>query len=115
MTDTRKNAIAACQTCHLLCQETLAYHGDETGGRQLSPQHIKRLMACIEICQTTANLLAIRAPLIDQLCEICAHICEQCASSCRAVECDEMRQCANAAGHCASACYEASNHIKKAA
>ncbi len=115
MSDTRKNAISACQSCHLVCQEALAYHGDETGGRQLSSQHIKRLMSCIEICQTTANMLMIRAPLTDRLCEICAHICEQCATSCRAIECDSMKQCAKEAGDCAKACYEAGNHIKHAA
>lgn len=115
MSDVRKNAIKACQDCHLICQETLAYHGDETGGKQLSPQHIKRLMACIEVCQTTANMLVIRAPLVDQLCDICAHICEQCATSCRTIECDAMKECADAAAQCAKACYEAGSHIKRAA
>ncbi len=115
MIDTRQNAIDACQECHLLCQELLAYHGDETGGKQLSSQHIKRLVACIEMCQTTANLLTIRAPLIDQLCEITAHICEQCATSCRSIECEAMKKCANICSQCAGACYEASSRIKKAA
>lgn len=115
MNDTRKKAINACTSCHLACQETLAYHGDQTGGKQLSPQHIKRLMACIEICRTTANLLVIRAPLSDQICEICAHICEQCATSCHAIECDGMKECYETCKNCAAACFEESAHIKKAA
>lgn len=115
MKDTRKNAIESCIACHLSCQETLAYHGDQMGGKQLSPQHIKRLMSCIEICQTTANLLTIRAPLIDQVCEICAHMCEQCATSCRAIDCDAMKKCADLCGRCAGACLEESAHVKKAA
>ncbi len=115
MTDTRKNAIDACHGCHQACLETLAYHGHETGGRQLSHQHIKRLMACIELCQTTANMLVIRAPLVEQLCEICAHVCEQCATSCRAIDLKSMKDCASACDHCASACFEESAHLKKAA
>lgn len=115
MTDKHKQAIDACLACHITCQEMLAYHGDETGGRQLSSQHIKRLMACIEICQTTANLLAIRAPLSEQLCEICAHICEQCATSCAAIENKAMHKCADVCRDCSRACYEASHSMKKVA
>lgn len=115
MTDKHKQAIESCHTCHITCQEMLAYHGDETGGRQLSSQHIKRLMACIEICQTTANLLAIRAPLSEQLCEICAHICEQCATSCAAIENKAMHKCADICRDCSRACYEASHSMKKVA
>ena len=115
MTDTRKIAIEECMSCHRTCLETLAYHGDTMGGSQLSPQHIKRLMACIEMCRTTADMLAIRAPFSDQISEICAHICEQCATSCRAIECDAMKKCADSCGRCARACFEESAHIKKAA
>lgn len=115
MTDTRKQAIDACQECHLICQEMLAYHGDEMGGKQLSSQHIKRLMATIEICQVTANMLTIRAPLIDELCEICAQICEQCATSCGAIENDAMKRCEEACKRAIKACYAESNHIKQAA
>jgi hypothetical protein len=99
--DTRTTAITACQECHLICQEALAYHGDEKGGKQLSSQHIKRLMAAIELCQVTADMLAIRAPLIDQLCELTARVLEQCATS--------------GCQRCIHALYAASNHIKQAA
>lgn len=108
-------AIIACQDCHLICREALALHGDEAGGSQLSPRHIKRVMACIEICQTTANLLVIRAPMSDQLCELCAHLCEQCATSCRAIDLDIMKRCVAACQRCARACYDASYQIKQAA
>lgn len=115
MVDLRKDAIKACMDCHLVCQEVLAYHGDRGGGTQLSSQHIKRLMACIEICQTTANLLTIRAPLTDQLAELCAHICEQCATSCKASGHEALQRCVAACQVCARACFEESHHIKKAA
>ncbi len=115
MSNERKTAIAACQECHMICQEMLAYHGDESGGKQLSSGHIKRLMATIEICQVTANLLTIRAPLIDQLCDICAHICEQCATSCRAIDNEAMQRCAEICKRCAQSCYAESSHVKQVA
>lgn len=111
----RTDAITTCQECHLICQESLAFHGDEEGGKQLSSQHIKRMMACIELCQTTANMLAIHAPLLDQICELCARICEQCATSCDAKEHESMKQCASACQRCAKALLDESHHIKQAA
>lgn len=115
MYNTHSEAIAACQECHLTCQEMLAYHGDESGGKQLSSQHIRRLIAAIEICQVTANLLMIRAPLIDSLCEICAHICEQCAVSCGAIDNEGMQRCAKACRYAMHACYAESNYMRQAA
>lgn len=110
-----REAIAVCYECHLICQETLAYHGDESGGKQLSPQHIKRMMACSEFCQTTANMLSIRAPLLDRICELCASICEQCATSCEAKEYEAMKQCASACQRCAKVLLDESYHIKQVA
>ena len=115
MTNIHQEAIAACQECHMTCQDALAYHGDEGGGKQLSSQHLKRLMAAIELCQTTSNLLAIRAPMVDQLCELCAHICEQCATSCIAIDIEAMKRCAVVCQHCAKALWDESHHIKQVA
>lgn len=115
MSHTREDAIAACHECHIACQEALAYHGDEKGGTQLSHQHIKRLMAAIALTQTTADMLVIRAPLIDQLCELTARVLEQCATSCDAIHIDAMRRATSACQRCIHALYEASNHIKQAA
>lgn len=113
--NTREEALAACHECHMMCHEALAYHGDETGGTQLSHRHIKRLMAAIELTQTTANMLAIRAPLADQLCELTARVCEQCATSCDAIHTESMKRCTSACQRCIRALYEESNHIKQAA
>lgn len=113
--DTRTAAITACQECHVACQEALAYHGDEKGGTQLSHQHIKRLMAAIELCQTTANMLIIRAPLMDQFCELTARVLEQCATSCDAIHIEAMKRATASCQRCIHALYEASNHIKQAA
>jgi hypothetical protein len=113
--NSHKEAIAACMECHITCQAALAFHGDEEGGKQLSSQHIKRMMACIELCQVTANMLAIRAPMLDQLCELCARMCEQCATSCEAKEHDAMKACASACQRCAKALLDESHHIKQAA
>lgn len=114
-TSIHEAAITACQECHLTCQRVLAYHGDEEGGKQLSPRHIKRMMACLELCQTTANMLVIRAPLVDQLCELCAQLCEQCATSCEAKEHEAMKECAAACRRCAKALRDESHHIRQAA
>lgn len=115
MVDTRELAISNCQKCHRVCHEMLVYHGDVLGGKQLSPQHIKRLMAAIEISQLTADMLAIRAPLVDRLCELCAEVCEQCATSCIALDHEAMQRCAEVCIHAAKACYDENNHIKQAA
>ncbi len=115
MMDTRTEAITYCHECHIACQEALAYHGDEKGGSQLSHQHIKRLMAAITLTQTTTDMLIIRAPLIDQLCELTARVLEQCAASCDAIHIDAMKRAASSCQRCVHALYEASNHIKQAA
>lgn len=115
MSQTREEAISACHECHIACQEALAYHGDEKGGSQLSHQHIKRMMAAIELTRTTADMMVIRAPLVDQLCELTARVLEQCATSCDAIHLDAMKRCASACQRCIKALYEESNHIKQAA
>ncbi len=106
--------IRACNECHSACLEALVFHGDKAGGRQLSSQHIKRLVSCMEICQTTSNMLTIGSPLLDRICEICAYICEQCATSCSHASGRLMERCVEACKACAGACLEESYNLKQA-
>jgi len=43
------------------------------------------MMACAEICQTSANFMLIGTHHHKHACRICADICRECAQSCEEV------------------------------
>jgi len=99
-----ESGVQTALECHTICLETID-HCLAKGGEHASPDHIKLLQDCAEICQTAANFMTRRSDLHNEICRACAEVCERCASSCEQMGDDEMmRRCAEACRRCAESC-----------
>lgn len=76
-----QNCIEQCTTCHRVCLDTLKY-GFRLGGRYIESVHLRLLLDCAEICQTSANFMLRGSDLHRQTCAACAVICQECAVDC---------------------------------
>lgn len=94
--------IEECLRCHSTCLGTAMTHCLEQGGRHVEPEHFRLMIACAEICQTSANFMLIGTPHHKHTCRECAEICEECAKSCERV--GGMDDCVQACRRCAESC-----------
>ncbi|MCK8786881.1 four-helix bundle copper-binding protein [Roseomonas sp. NAR14] len=94
--------IEECLRCHSTCLSMAMNHCLEVGGQHVEPAHFKLMMACAEICQTSANMMLIGTHHHKHTCRECAEICEECAASCDAV--GGMEACAEQCRKCAASC-----------
>lgn len=105
-----KHCIEACTTCHQVCVETVSYCLQQ-GGDHAAPEHIRLLLDCGEICQTSANFMVRGSEHHALTCGVCAEICEMCAESCEALGEDaQMQRCAEECRRCAASCREMAGH-----
>jgi hypothetical protein len=99
-----QQCIDACQECHTVCLDAVAYcllMGEE----HAKPSHIKALLDCAEICQTSANLMLRGSHLQAITCETCAEACEDCARYCDQFAVDlKMQACADLCRRCSRSC-----------
>ncbi|RPI93331.1 MAG: four-helix bundle copper-binding protein [Chloroflexi bacterium] len=101
-----QECIEACQQCHDVCTTTVA-HCLEMGGEHAAPDHIRMLLDCAEICQTSANFMIRMSDMHGSVCGVCAEICESCAEECERFGDDKMMQeCAQVCRSCAESCQE---------
>lgn len=102
---TLKACIDACTQCHNVCQETIR-HCLLQGEKHVAPEHIGLLIACSEICQTSANTMLLGVHEHRHTCRACAEICESCSHSCSALagSDDAMKACADICERCAESC-----------
>lgn len=103
-TDTLRSCIEECMNCHAVCQETVN-HCLQQGGHHAEAGHIRLLLDCVEICQTSANFMLRGSPFHVRTCAACSEICQACAEDCEQMGGDErMRACAEACRRCAESC-----------
>jgi len=103
-----QRCISDCMTCHRVCLETIP-HALSMGGVHAHPDHIRMLMDCAQICQTSADFMIRGSPLHQRTCGVCAEICDQCANECERIGHDEqMRMCAEVCRRCAEICHQMS-------
>jgi hypothetical protein len=57
-------------------------HCLEHGGERTKPPHFKLMMACAEICLTSAHFMLIGLERHKHVCRERAEICAQCAEDC---------------------------------
>lgn len=103
--DEMHKCIQLCQDCHALCTQTIG-HCVKLGGRHATPDHIRLLLDCAEICETTAHYLLRGSSLHERICGLCAEVCRQCGDSCLQVAGDDqmVKQCAEMCRRCAGSC-----------
>ncbi|MGE0683493.1 MAG: four-helix bundle copper-binding protein [Candidatus Binatia bacterium] len=103
--DEMKRCIQLCQDCHALCIQVIG-HCINLGGRHATPEHIRLLLDCAQICTTTADYMARESVLHQRVCSLCSEICMRCAESCEQVAGDDqlVKQCAEMCRRCAESC-----------
>lgn len=102
MSQEMRSCIEACQRCYETCLGTAMTHCLEMGGKHVEPQHFRLMMACAEICQTSARFMLLNSPLHKRICGLCAEICDQCAQDCEQL--GDMQDCVSACRRCAESC-----------
>lgn len=100
----REECIQACLDCHLACIETVRYCLRVTGSHA-GAAHIRMLLDCAELCQTTMTFMCSGSAFSTRLCLLCADVTERCAEVCGLVGNDSTLQaCADACRQCAESC-----------
>jgi hypothetical protein len=100
-----QQCIDECMRCHATCIRT-ASHCLELGGKHAEPAHIRLLLDCAQICQTSADFMLRGSERHQLTCRLCAEICRACADECeRMAGKDEMiAACAAECRRCQQSC-----------
>ncbi|KQW18131.1 ferredoxin [Afipia sp. Root123D2] len=97
-----QKCIDACLDCYKTCLGMAMNHCLEAGGEHVAPPHFRLMMACAEMCRTSAHFMLISSPHHKQTCRECAEICTECAKDCERL--DGMEDCVAACRACADSC-----------
>jgi len=73
-----------------VCTETIT-HFLQMGGDHAEPNHIRLMLGCAEICQTSANFM-LRVSDLHNRTWGCAEVSERCAEDCQRFGDDQMMQ-----------------------
>jgi hypothetical protein len=99
-----QECIDRCQSCEEICLETVT-HCLKLGGKHAAADHISMLLACAEICDTSARFMLLGSKHHPRACDVCAEVCEACAKDCERFDDDEtMQRCADICRRCAESC-----------
>jgi hypothetical protein len=102
-----KTCIDNCLVCYSECLSMAMDHCLEMGGEHTKPKHFTLMMACAEICRTSAHFMLIGSEHHSHVCSECAEICTQCADDCERV--GDMESCVEACRRCAASCRKMEN------
>ena len=107
-----RDCIDTCMECHSICTET-AYYCLTQGGQHADAKHVRLLLDCAEICQTSADYMLRSSDLHGKTCGLCAEVCKRCAESCEKIgQNDElMKKCAEICRRCAESCKKMSSLV----
>ena len=75
-----QKCIQLCRDCHAMCTQTIA-HCLKLGGRHAAPDHIRLMVDCAQMCETTAEYLLRGSPFHERICGVCSEACEQCGKT----------------------------------
>jgi hypothetical protein len=92
----------SADSCYQVCTGMAMTHCLELGGKHVEPAHFRLMMACAEICRTSAHFMLIRSPHHKHTCRECAEICDECAKDCERI--GDMQACVEACKRCAESC-----------
>ena len=94
--------VDACLNCYVSCLSGFSGHCLVVGGPHVEAGHARLMLACAEICRTSAHFMLLGTPHHKHTCAECAEICTQCAQDCERL--DGMQDCAEACRRCAETC-----------
>lgn len=104
------DCIEKCWSCRDPSQSILFNYCLERGGPHLAPDHVRLMMDCIQICQTSADFMTRNSAMHAIVCNACAAICGASARSCEAMDDAEMKTCAEICRSCAESCWDMARH-----
>src|SRR5688572_31052060 len=111
LSDEMLRCIELCLDCHKACVQTIPYCLQQ-GGHHAEANHIRLMMDCAEICQTSANFMLRGSDLHQHTCAACAEVCERCAADCATMAGDtRMAACAEMCRRCAESCRRMSHQM----
>lgn len=101
------HCIEQCLECHDATTRGI-FQCIERGGAHAEPAHIRMLMDCAHIAQTSADFMLRGSEHHHFTCGVCSKICERCADECDALSEDDdyMAYCAETCRRCAESCHE---------
>ena len=102
-----QECIDRCRRCEETCLESVT-HCLEKGGAHAQADHITLLLACAEICSTSARFMMLGAAQHARTCAVCAEVCEDCAKHESFSDDEMMRRSAEACRRCAESCRQIS-------
>ena len=102
LSPTIQRCIDECLRCYQTCFSMAMNHCLEMGGEHIAPSHFRLMLACSEVCRTSAHLMLARSDHAQHLCRQCAEICDACAIDCERV--GGMEPCVAQCRACAEAC-----------
>jgi hypothetical protein len=95
-----------CIDCHRSCLQNVP-HCLAKGGAHAQPAHVRLMLDCADICQTSADFMIRESDLHAFTCAACAEVCHRCAEDCLRLGDDpHMAACAEVCRRCAQACRE---------
>ncbi|WP_169680379.1 four-helix bundle copper-binding protein [Rhizobium sp. 57MFTsu3.2] len=97
-----KRCIETCLACYKECLSMAMTHCLEMGGEHTKPDHFRLMMACAEMCRTSAHFMLLGTPHHKHTCRECAEICRECAADCERI--GDMESCVDACRSCAESC-----------
>ena len=95
--------IDACLECYKACLGTAMNYCLEAGGKHIEPKHFRLMMACAEMCRTSAHFMLISSSRHKHTCRECAEICAECVTDCERI--GGMNECVAACRSCAESCH----------
>ena len=102
MDEEMRRCVDHCLACHRVCLTTLSQHCLDVGGKHVEPRHTRLMLACAEICRTSAFFMELGTEFHKHTCAVCAEVCAECAKSCEGF--DDMQECAEACRRCVESC-----------
>lgn len=103
-TPAMQKCIRDCIDCQEICSRTLT-HCLKKGGKHAEPAHVRLLMDCVRLCETSVDYMLRSSQFAGGICGVCADVCRACAKSCRGMADDaQMQKCADVCDSCAESC-----------
>lgn len=93
-----QRCIDDCLACYSTCLSMAMGHCLEMGGAHTGKKHFTLMMACAEICRTSAHFMLIGSAHHAHLCAECT----ECAQDCERI--GDMAECVAACRKCAESC-----------
>jgi hypothetical protein len=99
-----EECIALCLDCHEVSLQMVGYLVAK-GGEKITPQRVRLLMDCAQVCQTAADFMVRGSPMHGLVCFVCAEVCEASAVECQRFADDPTEaECMDACRRCAESC-----------